>query len=127
MIRSDIIPGDILVTPNTHEVYTYLGYYRGRPNACRYFYNWPEEGYVYIFVNNCAFKEINISREAICENIYTRSFDILAGNGAYTKNYKPFERKIGHVDILNEPIIRKVIQNLYGLTRLGDKKPGRRD
>lgn len=123
MIRGGIVPGDILITPKTHEAYVYLGYYIGRPNKCGYFYRWPSEGYLYMFINNCTFKMPNISKESICENIYTRSYDILAGNGAYTKNYKIFESKVGHVDIMNEPTVQRVIQNLYGLTRVGDKKP----
>lgn len=127
MIRSSILPGDILVTPNTNEVYIYLGYYRGRPDKCGYFYSWPKEGYVYMFLDNCTYKKSDVSSDAVCRNIYTRSFDMLAGNGAYTKNYKPFERKIGHVDIFDDPKVRSIIQNLYGLVRLGDKKPKTRE
>lgn len=119
--NKNLRPGDVLRT-ETNEVYIYLGYYAGR---ARSIYPVTDEGYFYMFVESMFYFTINkkdpLDLRMHENNILTRSRCMFDGNAAWTRHYKRFAEKLGHVDI---DVTAPHVASLYGLTRLGDKKPG---
>ena len=117
--NKELKPGDILIT-ESNEIYCYLGYYTGRPASM---YTMPQEGYLYLFLDSITsyhseekVRDI-ISEKNVLHNLDDRLRFRIDGHAAYTKSYKKFHGRLGHVglDVDN-------IRWAYGLKRLGDKR-----
>lgn len=119
VMLKDLEPGMVLKT-RIGERYIYLGYYKG---ACRSFYYSADEGYLYVFIGSGENSGLNTETADVTEvEEYIRDLarTSIDGSGCYTKQPKAFVQIVGKVDLSG---IRNLLSGIYGLTRVGDRKP----
>ena len=112
-------PGDVMRT-EIGELYAYLGYYEGVPRSI---YARPDAGHLYMFLDSAG-KPVPDDAIVLDDIVARKNINDVDGNASYTKRPKKFQTLEKHVDLA--PIMTK-IQCVYGLTRVGDRRPTRRD
>lgn len=116
---NQLVPGMVLRT-GIGEKYMYLGYYSGQIDSAYYA---TDEGYLYLYVDNVDFGHgEDADRLAAEAEIFELSSRKIDGFGCYTKQPKAFSQICFTVDISGA---KNTLAHMYGLTRLGDKKPKR--
>lgn len=114
---SQLVPGMVLKT-GIGEKYMYLGYYKG---TLRSAYYGTDEGYLYMYMDNADFGHGEDADKLAAEaEIFELSKMSVDGFGCYTKQPKAFSQICFTIDISGA---KHTVEHIYGLTRIGDRKP----
>lgn len=119
MAFTKIVPGDIIITNQIGEVYLYLGYYTGTPRS--FYYHDRTEGYLYVFLGRNCDQIPKETTDKIMEYIKeSNQIEFSDGFMRYLKKPTTYQTLIRHIDLTDH---LPDIQNLYHLTRIGNKPP----
>lgn len=112
--KKQLKPSALLKT-KIGEVYLYLGRYRGIPYS---YYEMPDEGYLYVFVQH-DFKETDIKIIDAKEEVRSRGMDrCMDGNACYTKNPKQFASFLGVAEDFGPA---DVPEQIWGLMKIREE------
>lgn len=115
----DIKPGSVLRTKDS--TYVYLGYYKGIPRPSSGF-TLDTEGYLYACLDVVPEDKLSDSVE-ICRELVDLALEHYGnGTGCFTRRAKTFVHKVCDVDL---GPVRHTLSGMWGLKRLGDKRPGK--